>query len=74
MSNTEISVPTLTRLAERACDGLRMVADGEDKTMEGWLIYGAALNEGRKMFPSDEQFGQWLVSSNLDGTVHNGDR
>ena len=26
----------------------------------------AALNEGREMFKSDEQFGQWVRSSQLD--------
>jgi len=29
------------------------------------LAYGAALNEGRAMFASDELFGDWLVSSKL---------
>jgi hypothetical protein len=38
---------------------------GETQTMHGWLIYGAALNEGRELFPSDEQFGQWSVSTKL---------
>lgn len=27
--------------------------------IEGWLAYGAALNEGRALFPSDAQFGKW---------------
>ena len=40
-------------------------ASGEADTIAGWLAYGAALNEGRGMFPSDEQFGKWVVSSNL---------
>ncbi len=44
-----------------------MVAEGENRTMKGWLLYGAALNEGREMFPSDEQFGQW-VKGNLPDT------
>jgi hypothetical protein len=34
------------------------------------LCGGAALNEGRALFPSDEQFGQWIVSSKLEETVH----
>lgn len=29
------------------------------------LAYGAALNEGRKEFPSDEQFGQWAAEAGL---------
>jgi hypothetical protein len=64
-------LPSLTetqRLAEAARQGLRMVAEGEDKTMLGWVIYGRALNEGRKLFPSNERFGRWVVSSNLEGT------
>lgn len=41
------SRPSLTetqRLAEAARQGLRMVAAGEDKTMERLLVYGRALN------------------------------
>jgi hypothetical protein len=41
------------------------VASGETDTIEGWLAYGAALNEGRGLFPSDEQFGQWVDDSGL---------
>lgn len=48
----------------------RHLRRGEGDTIEGWLAYGAALNEGRALFPSDEQFGQWLVSSKLEETVH----
>jgi hypothetical protein len=25
-----------------------------------WLAYGAALNEGRGLFASDEKFGRWI--------------
>lgn len=39
------------------------MASGEADTIAGWLAYGAALNEGRAMFPSDEQFGQWKEKS-----------
>jgi len=52
-------------LADAARQALERVASGEADTIEGWLAYGAALNEGRGLFPSDEQFGQWLVSSKL---------
>ena len=55
----------LGMLADIAQRALERVASGETDTIEGWLAYGAALNEGRGMFPSDEQFGQWLVSNNL---------
>jgi hypothetical protein len=52
-------------LADDARSALKRVASGEENTLEGWLAYGAALNEGRKLHPSDELFGQWLVSNNL---------
>ena len=44
------------------------MASGEEDTLAGWLAYGAALNEGRALFPSDEQFGRWLVSANVAET------
>lgn len=53
---------TAVRLAGLAGDAqiaLDKVARGEADAIEGWLAYGAALNEGRALFPSDEQFGQW---------------
>lgn len=49
-------------LADDARRGLDVVKQGEGKTLEGWLAYGAALNEGRALFSSDEQFGQWKES------------
>lgn len=58
----------------RARSGLEKVSRGDAFVEEGWLEYGAALNEGREQFPSDEQFGQWLVSSNLEHTVDRKDR
>lgn len=57
-------------LAEDAKRGLEVVKHGEGKTIEGWLAYGAALNEGRGMFPSDKEFGQWAYSSNLEEGIH----
>lgn len=43
-----------------------MVALGEDKVIEGWLLYGAALNAGRKLYPDDDRaFGRWVISGNL---------
>lgn len=64
-------------LAEDARKGLARVESGEADTIEGWIAYGHALNEGRKLFPSDEQFGKWVeqtVSSNLDKTPHPGEQ
>ena len=55
----------LAALAGDAQIALDKVARGEADAIEGWLAYGAALNEGRSLFKSDEQFGEWIVSSNL---------
>lgn len=55
-------------IASDAQVALERVAKGEGDAIEGWLAYGAALNEGRGHFASNEQFGQWLVSANLAGT------
>lgn len=55
----------LSILADAAKQALGQVASGETTAIDGWIAYGAALNEGRAMFPSDELFGEWLVSSNL---------
>ena len=41
---------------------------GETQTIHGWLIYGAALNEGREMFKSNNLFHEWKVSCQLDTT------
>jgi len=48
-------------------EGLKQVSEGEDKTIEGWLIYGAAINEGRAMFPKgdNKRFSEWLARNNL---------
>lgn len=54
-------------LASEARAGLENVTKGEEFTIGGWLAYGHALNEGRALFPSDEQFGQW-VKGNLPDT------
>jgi hypothetical protein len=64
----------LDEYAEEARRGLQMVGEGEDHVIAGWLAYGAALNKGRKMFPSNEQFGEWIVRSNLEQTGHRMDR
>jgi phage N-6-adenine-methyltransferase len=61
-------------LAEDARNALACVESGESTALDGWLAYGAALNEGRALFPSNEQFGQWIVSSNLEGTSHPAER
>jgi len=53
-------------LADDAKRGMVLVEQGEGKTIEGWLIYGAALNEGRELFAGDAEFGQWVSLCQLD--------
>ena len=60
---------TAVRLAALAGDAqiaLDKVAKGEADAIEGWLAYGAALNEGRALFPGDREFGQWLEVNDLN--------
>lgn len=64
----------LAALAGDAQIALDRVAKGEADTLDGWLAFGAALNEGRALFPGDKEFGQWLRSSNLEEDVHPADR
>lgn len=63
-------------LADDARGALGRVASAEADTIEGWLAYGAALNEGRGLFhPEDDKgFGQWLYSSNLEEKIHPADK
>ena len=64
----------LGMLADTAQRALERVASGETDTIEGWLAYGAALNEGRGLFPGDREFGEWLRSSKLEEGVHQADQ
>jgi hypothetical protein len=64
----------LAALAGDAQVALDKVARGEADAIEGWLAYGAALNEGRSLFPGDKEFGAWLRSSNLEEDVHPADQ
>lgn len=47
--------------------GLAQVARGEGETVEGWIAYGRALNEGLALFhPEDDKgFGLWIETSLL---------
>ena len=65
---------TAVRLAALAGDAqiaLDKVARGEADAIEGWLAYGAALNEGRALHTSengvedDRGFGGWLRDNDL---------
>ncbi|WP_444976558.1 hypothetical protein [Xanthobacter sp. TB0136] len=55
----------LAALAGDAQIALDRVARGEQDTLEGWIAYGAALNEGRALFPGDLEFGQWVAANSL---------
>jgi hypothetical protein len=63
----DIAVTPLDGLAEDARFGLRKVRSGEDKALEGWLIYGEALNRERLLFhPEDDKgFGRWVLLSQV---------
>jgi len=58
----------LAILADAARQALDRVASGEADAIEGWLAYGAALNEGRGLHPGDREFGRW-VAENVLGQV-----
>ena len=67
MGHNETAV-RLALLAEDARKGLARVDAGEADAIEGWLAYGAALNEGRALHPSkeaDRAFGEWVDVSQL---------
>lgn len=52
----------LDECVNEALRGLEIVHEGEDHVIEGWLVYGAALNKGREKFPgkdNDLAFGLW---------------
>jgi hypothetical protein len=58
----------LDKIVAEAVRGLKVVEEGEAQTIVGWIIYGTALNMGRKMFPSNNLFHEWMVSRQLAGT------
>lgn len=55
----------LDAIAERARAGLAAAERGEQDAIAGWIAYGAALNEGRALFPSDLEFGRWVEAASL---------
>ncbi len=56
----------LDKIVAEAVRGLKVVEGGEARVVEGWLIYGKALNVGRKKFDGDLEFGQWVSECQLD--------
>lgn len=55
----------LAALAGDAQIALDKVARGEADAIDGWLAYGAALNEGRALFNGDTEFGKWVAENSL---------
>lgn len=55
----------LAALAGDALIGKEKAEQCEASAVDGWIAYGAALNEARAMFPGDREFGEWVRSSNL---------
>jgi len=60
---------SLNLVVEEAKKALSRIQRGEVIAWEGWREYGVALNVGRGEYPSDEEFGQWVVSEGLDKFV-----
>ncbi|WP_157403980.1 hypothetical protein [Paracoccus sp. N5] len=64
-----------SREAQRPCSGHRgdLPQNREIATIatlvaatDGWLAYGAALNEGRALFAEDRAFGKWIAENLSD--------
>lgn len=64
----------LDMLAADARQALGRVDAASEEAIAAWIVFGAALNEGRSLFPGDKEFGQWLSLSNLDKQVHPGEQ
>lgn len=64
MGHNEAAV-RLAALAGDALIALDRVTRGAEEAIEGWIAYGAALNEGRALFPGDKEFGQWVEANAL---------
>jgi len=60
---------SLVSVVQSARKALDRVYAGEEMSWEAWRDYGKALNEGREAFPSNEEFGKWVVSEDLDKFV-----
>ena len=71
METNGIAVRDEAIVIEKARKGLALVASGEERTIEGWLMYGEALNVGRAKFKKTDGTGfhEWLTSAKL-ATVH----
>lgn len=56
----------LSILVDNAKSALDRVANGETTAVDGWMEYGAAMNEGRALHKSDKLFGKWIQENQLD--------
>lgn len=63
---TAVVVQYTDWLASRVHENRKRYHAGEENLMQLDVELGAILNEGRRQFPSDEQFGQWVRASQLD--------
>lgn len=62
---------SLVNVVQSARKALDRVYASEEMSWEAWREYGKALNEGRGAFPSDEDFGRWVLSEGLGEFVCN---
>ncbi len=67
METNDITLIDEAVIIEKARKGLALIASGEERTIEGWLMYGEALNVGRAMFPKgdNKRFSEWVTTVNL---------
>lgn len=75
---TAVVVTNEERIIAKARKGLKMVHEGEEKTIEGWLLYGEALLELRYKpdgsLRSNNEFHERMASCQLGITEHPHDR
>lgn len=61
---------SLERLGRRIDKAFQRTKAGESEWIEGSLELAQALAEGRKQFPADRAFGQWLTDNEHDHVNH----
>ena len=71
LSNSEA---VLDNAAKQAKMALRALDKVDGKTLESWVQYGEALNEGRALFASNDEFGKWIKANQLDIIAKRGDK
>jgi len=53
--------------ADGAAKAWLKIRGAEEDTIDGWLAYGAALNQARDLCGSDTEFEKWIVDNGLRG-------